>query len=291
MANYRVGRVGIVPKGAYSASAAYEPLDLVEYSGASYVNKLACTGMDPTNTTYWQISAQQGATGPQGPKGDTGETGPQGPKGDTGSVPLPLQMAQVSGLSDALAAKLDKAGGTVTGAVAITNTTESTSETTGALVIAGGLGVSGDIYANVVYGGAWNDYAERRVVQEPDAYTGKCGQVVCETGGDKLALSTQRMQPCPYVITDTYGMEIGKRDKYALPVAVSGRVLVYVEGDRNDYQLGDVLCAAPGGLACKMTREEVREYPERILGVVCQVPQYEKWGEYVTVDGRVWIRV
>ena len=28
----------------------------------------------------------QGATGPQGPKGDTGETGPQGPKGDTGAT-------------------------------------------------------------------------------------------------------------------------------------------------------------------------------------------------------------
>lgn len=27
----------------------------------------------------------KGATGPQGPKGDTGATGPQGPKGDTGS--------------------------------------------------------------------------------------------------------------------------------------------------------------------------------------------------------------
>jgi hypothetical protein len=32
----------------------------------------------------WSQTGPQGATGPQGPKGDTGATGPQGPKGDTG---------------------------------------------------------------------------------------------------------------------------------------------------------------------------------------------------------------
>lgn len=175
--------------------------------------------------------------------------------------------------------------------VNIINTTESTSETTGALVVSGGIGVSGDIYANKVMGAAWNDYAERRVTIEPDAYKAKPGQVLCETGNDTLALSTERMQPCPYVYTDTYGMEIGKRDKYALPVAVSGRVLVYVEGDRKDYSLGDVLCAAPNGLACKMSREEIVAYPDRILGVVCNIPNYEKWGEYVTVDNRIWIKI
>ena len=288
MANYRVGRVGIVPKGAYSASAAYEPLDLVEYSGASYVNKLACTGMDPTNTTYWQISAQQGATGPQGPKGDTGETGPQGPKGDTGTVPLPLQMAQVSGLSDALAAKLDKAGGTVTGAVAITNATQSTSKTTGAMVVTGGLGVSGDIYANRVFGAVWNDYAERRVVTGANVH---CGQVVCEAGDGTLAISTQRLQAVPYVVSDTYGFEIGERQKDTQPVAVAGRVLVHVEGNRQDFHVGDVVCAAPQGKAGKMTREEIAHYPDRILGVVTSVPDYDTWADTVQVDGRVWIRV
>lgn len=33
-----------------------------------------------------QVVGPQGATGPQGPKGDTGATGPQGPKGDTGAT-------------------------------------------------------------------------------------------------------------------------------------------------------------------------------------------------------------
>lgn len=33
-----------------------------------------------------QVVGPQGATGPQGPKGDTGSRGPQGPKGDTGDT-------------------------------------------------------------------------------------------------------------------------------------------------------------------------------------------------------------
>lgn len=32
------------------------------------------------------VVGPQGATGPQGPKGDTGDTGAQGPKGDTGNT-------------------------------------------------------------------------------------------------------------------------------------------------------------------------------------------------------------
>jgi hypothetical protein len=43
------------------------------------------------------------------------------------------------------------APGTVTGAVNISNATASSSKTTGALIVAGGVGVSGDVYANTVH--------------------------------------------------------------------------------------------------------------------------------------------
>lgn len=288
MANYRVGRVGIVPRGAYNATTTYEPLDLVEYNGGSYVNKSGCVSMDPTHTTYWQVSAEKGEIGVQGPKGDTGAMGSQGPKGDTGTVPVPLSMAQVTGLTDALAAKLDKAGGTVTGAIAITAITQATGKTTGALTVAGGLGVAGDVYANRVFGAVWNDYAERRLVDQADV---KCGQVVCEVGDGTLAVSGERLQAVPYVVSDTYGFEIGKREKHTQPVAVAGRVLVYVEGRRQDYHVGDVVCASAEGKASKMTRVEIAQYPDRILGVVSTVPDYDTWADVVKVDGRVWIRV
>lgn len=41
-----------------------------------------------------------------------------------------------------------------------------------------------------------------------------------------------------------------------------------------------------------MTREEVREYPDRMIGTVSAVPTYETWGENnVPVNGRIWIRI
>ena len=41
-----------------------------------------------------------------------------------------------------------------------------------------------------------------------------------------------------------------------------------------------------------MTREEIREYPERIIGTVSAVPNYEIWGSgNVEVNGRIWIKV
>lgn len=71
---------------AYVNNSAY--IDIVTYSGNTYACKTSNTGQTPTNTTYWTLIAQKGATGTQGtqgPKGDTGATGPQGPQGVTGA--------------------------------------------------------------------------------------------------------------------------------------------------------------------------------------------------------------
>ena len=50
------GRILLMPKGDYSASATYEMLDLVNHSGASWVCKKECTGQEPSdsNTEFWQ---------------------------------------------------------------------------------------------------------------------------------------------------------------------------------------------------------------------------------------------
>ena len=71
-----LGKVTIVPKGAYDAGTTYQKLDVVTYSGSSYMALQETTGHAPTSTTYWELLAQ---------KGDTGSTGQQGPKGDTGN--------------------------------------------------------------------------------------------------------------------------------------------------------------------------------------------------------------
>jgi hypothetical protein len=50
-------------RGNYASGTAYVINDAVFYSGSSYICKLASTGNLPTNTTYWDLMAQQGAAG------------------------------------------------------------------------------------------------------------------------------------------------------------------------------------------------------------------------------------
>ena len=71
-----------------------------------------------------------------------------------------------------------------------------------------------------------------------------------------------------------------------------------VKTDKNEYKPGDCLCAAPGGTVDIMTREEIKEYPDRIVGTVSCVPEYEEWGggemadrKPVKVNGRIWVKV
>jgi hypothetical protein len=40
-----------------------------------------------------------------------------------------------------------------------------------------------------------------------------------------------------------------------------------------------------------MTREEIREWPDRIVGIVSEIPSYDYWNETVPTEGRIWIKV
>lgn len=77
--------VGFTPLGAWSSGATYATNDLVSYNGSSYIAIQASTNQQPdTQTAYWVLSAQLGATGPTGPTGNTGSTGATGATGPTG---------------------------------------------------------------------------------------------------------------------------------------------------------------------------------------------------------------
>lgn len=171
--------------------------------------------------------------------------------------------------------------------VKITDTTASDSTTSGALIVSGGIGCAGNIYGNAVYGAVFNDYAEYR---ESDVL--KPGICVCENGDGKLSMSKERLQPGANIISDTFGFSIGKTDKCKTPLAVSGRVLAYPYENIKTYNPGDAVCAGPEGTISKMTREEIREYPERIIGTVSEIPTYKTWGtNNVEINGRIWIKV
>lgn len=137
---------------------------------------------------------------------------------------------------------------------------------------------------NVLMGAAWNDYAEFRsaTVVEP-------GRCVCERGDGILELSQERLQPAPALISDTFGFAIGETEICTVPIAVSGRVLAYLAPEEK-VEVGEPVCAGPAGTVSVMTRDEVREYPDRIIGIVSEIPTYEEWNG-VKVNGRIWIRI
>lgn len=148
--------------------------------------------------------------------------------------------------------------------------------------------VFGTFRAGQVYGAVWNDYAEYRRTKN-NVQPGYC---VIETGKGDLIKSSERLQPGANIVSDTFGFAIGETEQTKTPLAVSGRVLAYPYEDRDSYQAGDPVCSGPNGTISKMTREEVREYPDRIIGTVSEIPNYEVWGTgNVKVNNRIWIKV
>ncbi len=142
----------------------------------------------------------------------------------------------------------------------------------------------------VLYGAAWNDYAEMRECYD----TIKPGQCVYEVGNDSMKITTQRLQRGCKIISDTFGFNIGETEKAKTPIAVAGRVLAYCyEGKEiaKDY-IGWPVCSGPNGTVSIMTEEEEVKYPSRIIGIISSIPDYEYWGEkHIKVDGRIWIYV
>lgn len=110
--------------------------------------------------------------------------------------------------------------------------------------------------------------------------------------------TNKRLQPGCKITSDTFGTCIGQTIKAQTPIAISGRVLVYPYKNKNEYKLGDAVCSAPGGTVDIMTREEIMMYPERIVGTVSEIPDYEIWSggaqngaSDIIVNGRIWIYV
>lgn len=67
MAEYNLGRVGLVPKGAYSGGTTYQRLDVATYLGSSYMALKTSLGVLPTVSANWQQIAQIGKS--YNPKG------------------------------------------------------------------------------------------------------------------------------------------------------------------------------------------------------------------------------
>ena len=150
---------------------------------------------------------------------------------------------------------------------------------------------TGTITGNTVVGAVYNDYAEYRLAKESI----EPGRIVVEAEGPYVKLSETRHQKAPMMVTDTCGMIIGETDvknAVAIPIAVAGRVLAYTDKDRSTFAVGDAVCTGKNGTVSKMKWYEKVIYPDRILGVVSEIPDYDKWGtNQVNVNGRIWINL
>lgn len=148
-------------------------------------------------------------------------------------------------------------------------------------------GDNGVLVAKKVRGAVFNDYAEYResLIKEP-------GRCVIETGYGDLELSTKRLQLGGNIISDTFGFSIGETDKAETPIAVCGRVLAYPYEDRYKFTAGAAVCSGPNGTISLMTREEIKEWPDAIIGYVSEIPEYKEWGtDKIQVNNRIWIKL
>lgn len=146
---------------------------------------------------------------------------------------------------------------------------------------------NGVLVATKVRGAVFNDYAEYResLVKEP-------GRCVIETGYGDLELSTKRLQLGGNIISDTFGFSIGETNKAETPIAVCGRVLAYPYENRYKFTAGAAVCSGPNGTVSLMTREEIREWPDAIIGYVSEIPEYKEWGtDKIQVNNRIWIKI
>ena len=146
---------------------------------------------------------------------------------------------------------------------------------------------NGVLVATKVRGAVFNDYAEYResLVKEP-------GRCVIETGYGDLELSTKRLQLGGNIISDTFGFSVGETDKAETPIAVCGRVLAYPYENRYKFTAGAAVCSGPNGTVSLMTREEIREWPDAIIGYVSEIPEYKEWGtDKIQVNNRIWIKL
>ena len=169
----------------------------------------------------------------------------------------------------------------------IPDNSEATDEG-GAVFRCAGAGYFGlNLSAKKVFNAVYNDYAEyRRTINlEP-------GRVVIDNDDGSLSCANERLQPGAQVISDTFGHAMGFANDYQTPLAVAGRVLVYTYQDRSKYHAGMAVCSAPGGTVDVMSREEIKEYPDCIIGIVSEIPKYDTWGsDNIKVNDRIWIKI
>ena len=186
-------------------------------------------------------------------------------------------------------ATLDGAN-TFSGPITFSNATASTSTSTGAVVISGGLGVQGNIYGSKVWGCVWNDLAD--CIDVPESTDLEYGYCYCFDGENYYKSTEYLNDGIIGIHSDTAGFCMGKKEnEKQMNVAVAGFVLAYVD---KEYSVGTPLTCKENGILTKLKEEDISKNPHKIVGTFWKTEPCEKWGaegKEVEVNGRMWVRV
>lgn len=159
-----------------------------------------------------------------------------------------------------------------------------------ALKVDGNIYADGNISGYKVFHAVWNDISDAIEVQddleiEPgfcymfDGITYKKTEEYCQKG--VLGIHS-----------DTAGDILGRKGKHKeLDIAIGGFVLAHVD---DIYESGTPLTCGPDGCLTEMKREDVREYPERLVGTYWKPEPEDFWGSEngkIPVNGRQWIKI
>lgn len=169
---------------------------------------------------------------------------------------------------------------------AITNPSNSAGTNLQGWTVKDKSGNNASLKADKLIGAVYNDYAEYR---SANAEPGRC---IIENGDGTLRLADTRLQLGGAIVSDTFGFSIGATTEATCPIAVSGRVLAYPLEDVSLFKPGAAVCSGPDGTISLMTRAEIKEWPDAIVGYVSEIPTYDTWGtDNVPVNGRIWIKI
>lgn len=191
---------------------------------------------------------------------------------------LPISVATLGGAN------------TFSGSITFSNATASTSTSTGAVVISGGLGVQGNIYGSKVWGCTWNDLAD--CIDVPENTDLEYGYCYCFDGENYYKSTKYLDNGIIGIHSDTAGFCMGKREsEKQMNVAVAGFVLAYVD---QEYPTGTPLTCKENGILTRLKEEDISKNPHKIVSTFWKTEPKELWGpegREVTVNGRMWVKV
>jgi len=148
------------------------------------------------------------------------------------------------------------------------------------------LNYDGYFYATRVYNAVYNDIADFQTLDDL-LIPGKCyydtedGAKICDERCQESVIG---------IASDTYGFGVGQNDLKQVPIAIAGWTLAYVD---RIYVPGTPLTNNQNGDLTKITQEEKRDYPERIVAIYKRKETQDMIGNKIkiAVNGRHWVKV